>query len=173
MDRVTAFFEDETIARGGRGEVMRLIEERYAPADLASVRVYDEETGRVVDLDYWDAAASAAAPPRGRGRPKLGVVAREVTLLPRQWEWLSTQRGGASAALRRLVDEASRAAPRPEERRDRAYRFMSDNCGDRPGYEEALRALYRGDREQLDSLISAWPEAVRSYVAQLLGPEPA
>jgi hypothetical protein len=172
MSDVTAFFEDRIIAMGGRGEVLRLVEERYAAADHAAVRVYEDESGRVVDLDYWDAAASAAAgppePPRGRGRPKLGVVAREVTLLPRQWDWLARRPGGASAVLRRLVDQAIKAEPRPEERRDAAYRFMSDHCGDRPGYEEALRALYRGERDRLEALIAAWPEDIRAYILRLL-----
>lgn len=168
MDRVTAFLDDEVVACGARAEVLRQVEERYAAAELAAIRAYDDETGRVVDLDYRDAGASAAAR-RGPGRPRLGVLAREVTLLPRHWDWLAHQRGGASAALRRLVEEASRAAAGPEARRDAAYRFMSDRCGDRPGYEEALRALYRGDRARFGALVALWPEAVRSYLERLLG----
>ncbi|HYJ31113.1 MAG TPA: DUF2239 family protein [Allosphingosinicella sp.] len=168
MERVTAFLGDEIVARGAPSEVVRQLTARHAPGDLAAIRAYDDETGRVLDLDYRG-AAGAAAPPRGRGRPKLGVAAREVTLLPRHWDWLSGQRGGASAALRRLVDEASRAAPGDEARRDAAYRFMADRCGDRPGYEEALRALYRGDRTRFDALVAAWPEPVRDYLAHFLG----
>jgi hypothetical protein len=163
---VTAFLEGRIIARGDRSEVTRTLEETF-PADLAAIRVFDDESGRVVDLDYWDAAASRA--PKGPGRPKIGVVAREITLLPRHWDWLARQKGGASAVIRRLVDEASKAAPSPEARRDAAYRFMSDLCGDRPGYEEALRALYRGERDRLGALISGWPEDVRAYVERLLG----
>ena len=168
MEQVTAFLDDEVIARGPRGEVTRLVEERYSATDHAAIRAFEDDSGRVVDLDYWDASASAPAPARARGRPRLGVVAREVTLLPRQWDWLSRQRGGASAALRRLVDEAGRSAPAPEARRDAAYRFMSDMCGDRPGYEEALRALYRGEAERLEALIAAWPDDVRAYILRLL-----
>src|SRR4029079_4156101 len=70
---------------------------------------------------------TAAAEPRGRGRPRLGVVAREGTLLPRHWEWLGTQPGGASVVLRKLVEEARRAngdADRTRAARDAAYRFM-------------------------------------------------
>ena len=168
-ERLTAFLDDEAIARGDRAALVRLIEERHGAEPR--VRAYDDETGRVVDLDYWDAGAAgapAAAAPRGRGRPKLGVTAREVTLLPRQWEWLSAQPGGASAALRRLVEEARKSPASPEARRDAAYRFMSDRCGDRPGYEEALRALYRGDRERLEALIAPWPEDIRAYIIRLL-----
>jgi hypothetical protein len=89
-------------------------------------------------------------------------------LLPRHWDWLSRQPGGASAAIRRLVEEASRKAPAPNEKRDSAYRFLSDMCGDRPGYEEALRALYRGEEARFDSLIADWPRQIRGYVKELL-----
>jgi hypothetical protein len=168
VDTITAFLGDAAIARGPRAEVTRLIEQRRSAAEQAAIRAYDDASGGVVDLDYRGAGAAAAMPARARGRPKLGVVAREVTLLPRQWEWLSRQRGGASAALRRLVDDAARSAPSPEARRDAAYRFMSDRCGDRPGYEEALRALYRGDAERLEALVAPWPDDIRAYLFRLL-----
>ncbi len=84
-ETVTAFLEGEIVARGDRGDVTRAIENGFAAADHAAIRVFDDATGKVTDLDLWDAAAAAARP---RGRPKLGVQAREVTLLPRHWEWL-------------------------------------------------------------------------------------
>ncbi|HEY0027236.1 MAG TPA: DUF2239 family protein [Allosphingosinicella sp.] len=176
MTTVTAFFEDRIVARGERGAVIRAIEEGYAPADHVRIRVYEDATGRVVDLDYWDAAPPASAPPspekRGRGRPKLGVTPREVTLLPRHWDWLATQPGGASAALRRLVEAAAKAPAADERalraRRDAAYRFMSDHCGDRPAYEEALRALYRGEDARFAEITGAWPEDVAAYLRALL-----
>jgi hypothetical protein len=168
MDRVTAFLGDTIVARGGREAVTRELERLY-PGDLGTLRVFDDGTGRVVDLDYWDAGASAPPPPpRPRGRPSLGVAAREVTLLPRHWDWLASQAGGASAAIRRLVEEAGRKAPGPGEKRDSAYRFLSDMCGDRPGYEEALRALYRGEEARFDTLIAGWPKQIRGYVKALL-----
>jgi hypothetical protein len=164
MDNVTAFLGDAIVARGARASVTRELERLY-PGDLGALRVFEDDSGRVADLDYWDAAASA---PRRRGRPSLGVAAREVTLLPRHWDWLSRQPGGASAAIRRLVEEASRQAPGPAEKRDSAYRFLSNMCGDRPGYEEALRALYRGEEARFHSLISDWPRQIRGYVKELL-----
>jgi hypothetical protein len=165
---VTAFLEDRVIAAGVREEVTRLIEDRFAAGDHSDIRVFEDETGRVTDLDYWGAGASAPQP-RGRGRPKLGVTAREVTLLPRQWDWLAGQPGGASATLRRLVDEARRSgASATRERRDAVYRFMQATCGDRAGYEEALRALYRGETDRFSELVSGWPDDIRAYIARLL-----
>jgi hypothetical protein len=168
MSKVTAFFEDRIVASGERDDVTRRIEEGYATADLAAIRVFEDESGRIVDLDYYDAARSAQ-PPRPRGRPKLGVTAREITLLPRQWDWLAGQPGGASATIRRLVEAARREPASAEAARDAAYRFMSQMCGDRPGYEEALRALYRGERERFFTLAAGWPADVRDYLARLLG----
>lgn len=168
MSIVTAFFEDRIVASGERDEVTRRIEEGYTPADLASIRVFENEGGRVVDLDFYD-AARLSPPPRGRGRPKLGVTAREITLLPRQWEWLARQPGGASATIRRLVEAARREPAGEELAREAAYRFMSQMCGDRPGYEEALRALYRGEGERFETLIADWPADIRAFLGQLLG----
>jgi hypothetical protein len=165
MDRVTAFLDDGIVARGEREAVTRDLELRY-PADLGAIRVFEDGSGRLVDLDYWDAAGSA--PPRRRGRPSLGVTAREVTLLPRHWEWLAGQPGGASGTLRRLVEEAARKAPAAREKRDRVYRFLSHMGGDRAGYEEALRALYRGEDEGFRAMIASWPKAIRDYAGELL-----
>jgi hypothetical protein len=165
-ETVTAFLGDVHLASGSRETVTRTLEDRY-PADLGAILVFDDATGRLIDLDYWDAAKSAPAP--SAGRPRLGVKAREVTLLPRHWDWLAGQPGGASAALRRLVETASKDTPNAKQRRDTAYNFMSHLCGDRPGYEEALRALYRDDDAAFAELIAGWPEDVRRHIGHLLG----
>jgi uncharacterized protein len=111
--------------------------------------------------------------PRMRGRPRLGVVAREITLLPRHWEWLATQPGGASVALRKLVDAARRTSTdedRSKVARDAAYRFMNAVAGDLSQFEEVIRALYRGDEERFRELIAEWPRDVAVYSAQLAFP---
>jgi hypothetical protein len=108
--------------------------------------------------------------PRGRGRPKLGVVAREVTLLPRHWEWLNAQSGGASVALRKLVDEARRANGGRDRRRaarDAAYHFMSAMAGNLKNFEEASRALFADDRRKFTGLVAAWPADIRDHVVKL------
>jgi len=147
-----------------------------------TVLTFDDDTGKVVDLDLHGTADQIAArhqareegmAARSRGRPKLGVVAREVTLLPRHWEWLAAQRGGASVTLRRLIDEARKAeggetAVRTAQ--DSAYRFMSAIGGDLPGFEEAVRALYAGDAVRLKQHLADWPEDLRVHVRKLAAP---
>jgi uncharacterized protein len=107
---------------------------------------------------------------RSRGRPKLGVVAREVTLLPRHWEWLATQPGGASVALRKLVEEARRTHAESDKRRkaqESAYHFMSAIAGNMPGFEEATRALFANDQQRFREWIAAWPGDVRDHAIRL------
>jgi len=104
------------------------------------------------------------------GRPKLGVVAREVTLLPRHWEWLAAQPGGASVALRKLVEHAlreNRGADRQRQSRDASYKFMTALAGDQPGFEEAIRALYAGNRGQFDQHVDGWPADVRAHAKKM------
>ena len=118
----------------------------------------------------WRDGEQVAGEPRGRGRPKLGVVAREITLLPRHWEWLGTQPGGASVALRKLVEEARRAngdVDRARAAKEAAYRFMSTMAGNLAGFEEASRALFADDRRRFVGLIAGWPDDIRDHVVKL------
>lgn len=164
-DMVTAFLSGRQIASGSRNDVARIIGAKFSAQDGA-VLVFEDRTGRVTDLDYRNIAQDA--PPRPPGRPKLGVLAREVTLLPRHWEWLAQQPGGASATLRRLVESARGSGLTARDRRDRAYRFMQATCGDMPGYEEALRALYAARDDDFGALIKPWPEDIARYIRKLL-----
>jgi len=127
--------------------------------------IFDSETGRVVDIDPRFPPQDETPRP---GRPKLGVVPREITLLPRHWDWLATQPGGASVALRKLVEEASRN-PRSRQRqlRDAAYRLATALVGNAPGYEEAMRALYAGAAEDFAACIEAWPPDVRVLLEEM------
>jgi len=159
---VTAFTGVRKIAGGERDEVARKLAQQLSENDGA-ILVFEDETGRVTDLDYRHVGQPQA------GRPKLGVKAREVTLLPRHWEWLSGQAGGASATLRRLVEDARKADRSDRERRDAAYRFMQAACGDLTGYEEALRALYSDRDEDFFQIIGQWPEDFGTYIRRLLG----
>lgn len=194
-DLCTAFLGHDILHSGTRLEVALAAKQATAADNSRQILVFDDRTGRVVDLDLRGSDAEIArrltqpAPgprgrfrpqpddtpqepgkPRGRGRPKLGVVAREVTLLPRHWDWLAKQKGGASATLRRLVDEARRR-PNPEMQqraaREAAYTFLHAIAGDLPGYEDAMRALFAGDLSAFENQMASWPRDIRSHATRL------
>jgi hypothetical protein len=180
-DHFTAFQGSHRIATGPLAEVALAIKHANDGAG-APILIFSDTTGRAVDFDLRGSDAdvvarlqqhAATAPadiPRGRGRPKLGVVAREVTLLPRHWDWLSAQPGGASVALRKLIDETRRTSgdrDRSRAARDAAYHFMSAMAGNLPNFEEASRALFAGDRRRLAGLIAGWPEDIREHIVKL------
>ncbi len=171
---VTAFAGSRLVARGDLATVAGAAHENREQSPL----IFDDATGRTVELDLRGSAEEIrarlpmpAGPPKpARGRPKLGVTAREVTLLPRHWEWLSSQPGGASAALRRLVDQARRETVDADARRqaqEATYRVMTTLAGDLPGYEEATRALFAYDRKRFDQLTANWPGDIGDYVREL------
>jgi uncharacterized protein len=174
----TAFVGTQMLASGTPQEVALALKRHRARRGERQALVFDHVTGRQIDLDlsgredeiierYEDRSTQRMAPP---GRPSLGVVAREVTLLPRHWEWLTAQPGGASVALRRLVDQARHAAPmtdRMREAREATYRFLNAVAGNLPDYEEVLRALFAGDGARFDALIRGWPSDVSMFAMTL------
>ena len=171
---VTAFAGHRLIARGDIAAVARAAHANRGEQPL----VFDDATGRPVELDLRGSVEDVVArvsPPANpsrpaRGLPKLGVTAREVTLLPRHWEWLATQPGGASAALRRLIDQARREtveADAARQAQEAVYRVMTALAGDFPGYEEATRALFARDRVRFDELTADWSVDVRDYIRDL------
>jgi len=175
----TAFSDSRRIAAGPLAILLPKLKAWTGAHPGQPPLVFDDETGRQVDFDLRgrveDVLARALPPsaPAGPGRPKLGVVSREVSLLPRHWEWLEEQPNGASAALRRLVDEARKSEPEQQRRRraqDALSRVLTALAGDLPNYEEATRALYAGDRTRFDALIAKWPADIRRYVATLAAP---
>lgn len=174
----SAFLGPRLLASGPLADVARAAAE--AQGESHPILIFDDATGKETDLDLRggpDAAAARYAPPeeaRGRGRPKLGVIAREVTLLPRHWEWLAAQRGGASHALRRLIDAARQAdagATTARQRQERCYRVLTALAGDLPGYEEATRALFAGNRPAFETETAGWPPDIRAYALRLAWPD--
>lgn len=170
----TAFQGTRRFASGTLAEVAAAIRN---VAD-GPMLVFNDSTGRVIDIDprfpvpeVSDAETVAPSEDaRGRGRPKLGVVAREVTLLPRHWDWLNSRPGGASVALRRLVEDARRASgdhDRVRRAQEAANRFLTAMGGDRPNFEEATRALFAYDRRRFAELLAGWPEDIRDHAIQL------
>ncbi len=178
-----AFDRHTLIGSGPLVDVALVVKRAIEAGAGGPVLIFDDGDGRVIDIDtrgtddqvierLSPAAEADMAPsqPRGRGRPKLGVVAREVTLLPRHWDWLAAQPGGASAAVRRLVEEARRVhadRDRARQTRDGAYRVMSALAGDLPGFEEASRALFANDPEKFSGQVGGWPVDVREHVCRL------
>ena len=195
---VTAFQGHERLASGPLYDVARVAWQAITNGGPAGhcVLLFDDATGCVIDLEMRGderamlAHLSATMPaymtpvppaepaeadstPRARGRPRLGVVAREITLLPRHWEWLATQPGGASVALRKLVDAARHTHAdddRAKGARDAAYRFLHAMAGDLREFEEVIRALYRGDEARFRALIAEWPRDLATHAAQLAFP---
>jgi hypothetical protein len=131
--------------------------------------IFDDQTGRQVDFDLRGTPDEVCVRYTSKpvpGRPKLGVVAREVTLLPRHWEWLEREPAGASAALRRLVEEARKRYPPEDQRRakiEAVGRFLTARAGNWAGFEEATRALYTRDWARFDALVQGWPADVRRH----------
>ena len=163
---LTVFLKDEVVARGTPEEVrptMRALEPLERTSDLLA---FDDETGKQIDLDLRPEAAT----PRPRGRPALGVEAKEVTLLPRHWEWLLSQRGGASATLRKLVEEAMRKGRSARDHHDAAYRFLYVMAGNLPHFVDAVREMYAGNKVGYDHFSYDWPPAIRDHGRRLAFP---
>ena len=180
--RCTAFAGSARIASGELRHVALKAKQAYDAGK--PVLVFEDGSGRVVELplelpaadllkrlaEPLAAAASEKQVPRGPGRPKLGVVAREVTLLPRHWDWLAAQPGGASVALRKLVEDARKVGGGEDRRRaaqEATYRFMQAMAGDFAGYEDVARALFAGDIGKFEQHSATWPEDVRDHAALL------
>jgi hypothetical protein len=189
----TSFDGHRRIACGTLQANALAVKQAVESGSTEPVLTFDDQTGRVVDIDIRGSEADlldrlshgtppfssgdgsgieteTSPEPRGRGRPKLGVVAREVTLLPRHWDWLAMQPGGASVTLRKLVEGARRANLDEQRRRqahERAYHFMSAIAGDMGGFEEAARALFANDEALFHCHTDAWPGDVRDHARHL------
>src|SRR5579871_4332699 len=180
----TAFIGQRRLASGALADVALAIRKNTKPSGNQPILIFDDQSGRSIDVDLRGTGEEArarpplaepvtepsASEPRGRGRPKLGVVAREVTLLPRHWDWLSSQPGGASVALRKLVESARQANRGQDARRkaqESAYRFLAAMAGNEPGFEEAIRALFGNKPQRLNEMIAAWPDDIRDHIVRL------
>ena len=183
----TAFAGTQRLAGGPVRDVARAVKIHVDAHPESQVLVFDNTSAQPVEFDLRgtvedvlarldQTVPSATKPaesesrPRGPGRPKLGVIAREVTLLPRHWDWLAAQPGGASVTLRKLVEDARRAAEGADRRRtaqEAAYRFMSAMAGNAAGFEEATRALFAADAAAFESLTHSWPADVRDFAREL------
>jgi len=191
MTSYTAFDGVTQVAHGPLERVVIAAKGAFDASRTSLVLIFDDATGEQIDADYSGTPAEVLrgvaarearrtapppaepAAPRGPGRPRLGVVAREVTLLPRHWQWLGSQPGGASVALRKLVDDARRSSvgrDRVRRAQEVSYRVMTALAGDLPGFEDALRALFARDGAAFERHVAAWPDDVRDYARRLAQP---
>jgi uncharacterized protein len=174
----TAFVGETQIVSGSLETMLTRIKTEFDHDAGTLFLIFEDQSGRQVDFDLRGtltevlARALPAPTKSGPGRPKLGVVSREITLLPRHWAWLEEQPNGASAALRRLIDEVRKQeSDGPEARvaREAVGRFLTAMAGNLPGYEAACRALYAVDRSSFEILIQAWPRDIRAYLQGRVG----
>ncbi|WCF10946.1 DUF2239 family protein [Paenibacillus thiaminolyticus] len=183
----TAFLGVEVVASGSLQHVVSTVKDALDDRDLAQLLIFDDSTGKQIDVDFrgkTDDVLKRLGEPSGDlpgtevnhqptrrvGRPKLGVVSGEVTLLPRHWEWLKGQPGGASVTLRKLIDEARRAGEKQSnfrESQEATYNFMTAMAGNFHQYEEALRALYAGDLDRFYHFIDDWAPDIRNHIKRL------
>jgi uncharacterized protein len=172
--RFTAFAGHHRVASGPWAQLLAATK-RHLDAGGEAVLIFGDETGNQIDVDFrgsldevLERAGVTHAPRIGPGRPKLGVTSREVSLMPRHWEWLAEQPSGVSATLRRLVEAARKTTPRSRQLRDAAYRFIWAVAGNFENAEEAIRALYAKDDARLETLVERWPNDIREHVLRLV-----
>jgi hypothetical protein len=187
----SAFDGMSCIASGELREVAGKVKTLIDQGEALSPLIFDDVSSELVEVDFrgtredvlmrvehslvamestTETSSGEPAPHRGPGRPRLGVVPREVTLLPRHWEWLNRQPGGASVALRKLVEEARRVNSDRDKLRnsqESVYRFLHAMAGDLPGFEEVVRALFAEDSEQFNQRIALWPQDIRDHAGKL------
>jgi hypothetical protein len=165
-----------------QGDLQGLIQNIKPQDPNVTLLIFNDLTGKILDINFnvpaeqiYDSIIQTypelAPKPKTRGRPKLGVIAKEITLLPRHWEWLAEQRGGASATLRRLIDQARKATLEESQKRkmhERTYQFLHAIAGDLPNYEECLRALFANNLMTFRKYLSDWPADIQAYAEQLI-----
>ncbi|CFQ33409.1 DUF2239 family protein [Yersinia bercovieri] len=174
---LTAFQQQRRIAHGNLSELLHQIKTMNRGNE--PVFIFNDQNGKRLDIDInGDEITALNAYPelretpvvKSRGRPKLGVLPKEVTLLPRHWDWLATQPSGASAAIRRLIEQAMKTHNKDDIRRnrhERAYNFLQEIAGDFTDYEASLRALFADDEQGFITCIATWPQDIRMYALQL------
>ncbi|HWB87334.1 MAG TPA: DUF2239 family protein [Bryobacteraceae bacterium] len=173
----TAFVDTDLLASGTLDDVLAALKPHFDEYPGTLFLIFDDQTGKQVDFDLRGTLADVQARYRpapvrvGPGRPKLGVIAREISLLPRHWEWLEQQPNGASGAIRRLVDDARKRNPGEQQARsaiEATGRFLSAMAGNLPGYEEASRALYARNKKRFHELTREWPRDIRLHAHHLV-----
>lgn len=186
MDKIetyTAFDNTSIIAHGSLRDVILKTKKILGKSENSSFLIFSDSTGKTIDFNFQgtekeilkrleifvsnsDEKIELARP----GRPKLGVISREISLLPRHWEWLATQSSGASSSIRNLIEDAIKKSTSKvslKQQQEKVYRVMTTLAGDLDGYEEAIRSLYKRDRESFIKFTKGWSKDLRSYLEKL------
>lgn len=183
MFNYTAFNNNEILAQGSLETIALAVRQKVKEDKNASILIFSDLTGRQIDIDISGTEKqvlerlkiySSNKTPQvsaGAGRPKLGVIPREISLLPHHWEWLINQDGGSSGIIRKLIDDKikSTSPDKVKIAQERAYKFLSAIGGNLPNFDEATRYLYRKDKEKFQELTSSWPKGIVKHSMALLG----
>lgn len=180
MFTYTAFDGSKIISQGTLAHIALSLKQKTREQKTATLLVFSDLTGRQIDIDLSGTdkqvldrlkvySPQELQANTGAGRPKLGVMPREISLLPNHWEWLLNQDGGSSAVIRNLIDEKmkSRSKDKVKSAQETTYKFLSAIAGDLPNFEEAIRFLYRKDKKKFSELISSWPKDIIKYSMML------
>lgn len=185
LNTYTAFMGTNFFGQGLLSEIILKIKKHIGSSDNTNILIFSDLTGKAIDFNFQGTTSDVQKRldifvsegttqlSTGPGRPKLGVISREISLLPQHWEWLATQPGGSSAVIRKLIDEArkkSEGSLSIKQIQERVHRFTTAMAGDLQGYEEALRALYRKDEDQFLIHMGSWPQDIRDHVINLSKP---
>lgn len=182
MYTYTAFEGFQKLISADLEKVLLTVKRRLKANRDSSVLIFSDSTGKQMDFDLSGTDADVTdrhkiytmktAPPQPTvGRPKLGVVPREISLLPSHWEWLNNQTGGASPTIRQLIDEKIKSSStdrlKVKTSQEVTYKFLSALAGDLPNFEEAVRYLYRSDRKKFLEQVSGWHKDVVDHALRL------
>ncbi len=182
MFTYTAFNGFQIISQGALCDVAVVTFKKWRAQPEAKILIFSDSTGRQMDLDLSGSEKDVierlkmyetkpTTPHVRAGRPKLGVIPREISLLPHHWEWLLNQDGGSSSAIRRLIDEKTKPLPLAKDKIKQAqevtYKFLSAIAGDLPHFEEVTRYLYRKDKKKFESLMADWPKDITRHTLAL------
>lgn len=179
-----AFKKEKLIAEGDLKKVILKTKRELMRSPESAILIFSNETGKTMDFNFQGSENEVLSrlevflepkieiDPKEKkvGRPSLGVISREVSLLPKHWEWLACQSGGASAEIRRLVEKAmkqTQAASTVKMAQEKTFRFLNTIAGNFPNFEEAIRSLYRRDLNAFEQIIKFWPVDIKDHALHL------
>ena len=179
--KYSAIQDQNLIVMGELPVVLKEIKLFLDQGGCEPVLIFDHTDGRQWDFNFQgtlEEVLSRAIVPEddncnkpGPGRPRLGIVSREVTLLPRHWDWLEQQPGKASGTLRRLVEDAMKHPSDDfiiRQKQEALGRIISSVGGNLIGFEDFLRILHRKEWNKVEEVIKEWPLGIKKIITTIL-----